>query len=72
MKITNKELVSTQECINITVEFEKETYRFQAVIYETPKVKFVTELSYLDWGQKKLKHSDKLRVKEFIKNELLQ
>ena len=72
MEITNKELVSTQETINVTVSLNEVEHRFQAVVYETPKYRFVTEIFYLDRYEKKLKNSEKKKVKEFIKNELLQ
>lgn len=72
MKITDKTLLSTEERILLVVEYEGQTYQFQATVYETPSQKFVTELLYLDKYEKALKTTVKRKIKEYIKSKLLE
>lgn len=72
MEIAEREDISTEATIHLTVLFNNEFHRFRAVVYESTKYKFVTELTYLDKYDKPLKNSEKRKIKEFIKTSLME
>lgn len=66
MEISHIEAVSLKETISINIDYEGEIYRFTAIVFESPTFKFVTDIHYLDKYEKKLKNSDKKKIRNFI------
>ena len=71
MKIAKIKAISQEVAFDITVQKYGEQYRFKAVVYETPNYKVLTALNYLDWYDKPLKTTERIKVKRFIKNYFL-
>lgn len=72
MKINEKTLLSTEERILLVVEYEEQTYQFEAKVYETPSRKFVTEISYLDKYCKPLKITVERKIKKYLRDKLME
>jgi len=66
INIANFKAVSTTETLDLTIDFDGELHRFRAIVYDSPNHKFLTELLYLDKYEKKLKGSEKRKIRKFL------